>query len=150
MAEFYGTVLEADEYFDLERIYNDIWGNETAAIKQKALIQASRAVDNLRYIADKADSTQELSFPIGNQTEVPVTIEQATYLIAEQLLDGWDSTFEAENLHMKERRFAQAKSTYLENSIPLWIQAGIPSAEAWRLLYPYLAPEGSIQLNRVN
>ena len=146
----YGTILGGDEYFDEERIYNDIWGPETDPIKLKALKQASKAIDNLRYIADKADSAQDLTFPIGNQTVVPVAIEQATYLIAEQLLDGWDANIEAENLHLKERRFAQAKSTYIDQSILAWIQAGIPSSEAWRLLYPYLAPVGSIELNRVN
>jgi protoporphyrinogen oxidase len=94
MYEYYGTLAEANEYFD-NRLHEQAWYDAPANDRPKALIKASQIIDNLSYKGEKAavvavmyDSdwneldatdeelrdanlTQPLEFPRGDDTEVP-------------------------------------------------------------------------------
>jgi hypothetical protein len=96
-----------------------------------------------------AESAQELEFPRGSDTEVPEAIRRACYEIAFSLLDGKDPELELENLSVSSQGYSSVRTTYNRNQVPLeHIINGVPSAEAWRLLRPFLRDGDHIKLSR--
>jgi hypothetical protein len=96
-----------------------------------------------------AEASQELEFPRGTDTDVPEAIRRACYEIAFSLLDGKDPELELENLSVSSQGFSSVRTTYNRNQAPLeHIINGVPSAEAWRLLRPFLRDGNHIKLAR--
>lgn len=159
----YGSIIRANRYFD-NRLRNVYWTRSTNDKKKAALTEATRIIDCLNYAGVKTDPTQLHQFPrSGNTTvlpaqeltttvdaTVPVDIEVATYEIAIQLLSGVDPDLESDNLAIHSQGISTARSTYERGYALEHIVAGVPSARAWKLLYPYLRDPKRITLCRVN
>ena len=134
---YYGTVADADNYFVLHEKY-DVWNCFTREQKVRFLTSASRRIDRLNFIGQKADSGQFLQFPRTDDTVVPYQIEQATYEVALRLGEGVDPDTEADNLSRTSDGYGLTKVTYDRSFVPDYTRAGIPSQTAWHLLYPFL------------
>lgn len=95
-ANSYLTVAEGDAFAD-ERLGTLTWSSSTEADKSKALVQATRYMDTLQYIGDKASTTQALLWPRSDATcgdkqyaddVIPPEVQQATFDLAEGLLNN--------------------------------------------------------------
>ena len=145
----YCTKAEADTYFS-GRLNTDAWDDATDAEKDKALIQATRIIDQLNFKGTKTDDSQELQFPRDDDTVVPDDIKSACSEIALALLDGVDPETEADNLFMVSQGYANVRSTYDRQGQAEHFVAGVPSVTAWRYLLPYLRDNRAVDLSRVN
>lgn len=144
----YGTIEEGDCYFH-SILNGKYWLNSTPLKKKQALVEATRLIDNLNYIGDKADSDQRLQFPRDTDTLVPKGIEYATYELALRLLEGVNVDYEHSSLIVTSRRFANVSTDYNRKGVPEHILAGIPSIKAWSYLKMYLRNASNVRLNRV-
>lgn len=147
-ASHYGTSSEAETYFS-QRLNTRDWDLATATDRTKALFMATRAIDRLNFEGDKYDADQELQFPRNDDTEVPVPIRVACYECALAYLQGVTLDQEIRNLGLQSTSFAGVRDTYFEGFVPEHIRAGIPSAEAWTYLRPYLRDPYHFHMSRV-
>ena len=166
----YGTIAEANEYFD-NRLHETAWSESNNADRNKALIAATRTIDALNYKGNKnpiflaletdanateetlrdAGLTQALKFPRGVDTVVPDVIKFACFEIAYSLLDGKDPEIELENLMVTRQKYASVNIEYNRKNVPVeHIVNMIPSSIAWRWLRPFLVDEDQIILRRVS
>lgn len=174
----YATVSEANAYFEL-RLYSGLWNTKTVQVKTTALEQATRIIDRLNFAGEKhaanlvrqsltgedgtlqcledailrqiydAGATQELEFPRGRDTAIPVDIKIATYEIAFALLDGVEPDSELENLGVVSQGYSSVRTTYDRSFVQEHLNAGVPSATAWRYLKPYLRDGSTVKFSRV-
>lgn len=95
-ANSYLTVAAADTLAE-ERLGTLTWSTATDTNKKKALVQATRYMDTLTYIGEKATTTQSLLWPrtgatCGDKnyssTIIPPEVEEATFDLAEGLLNN--------------------------------------------------------------
>lgn len=168
--DFYGTTTEANEYFDM-RLHEDAWTASSAEDRTKGLWAATLIIDALNFKGNKnavylllqsnpsasaedireSEASQVLEFPRGADTEVPDAIRMACYEIAHALLDGKDPELELENLGIVSQGFSSVRTTYNRSQVPIeHIINGIPSAQAWRLIHPFLRDDEAIKLSRVS
>lgn len=145
----YGNIQEAELFFS-QRLNSNVWDSSTPVDKIKALRQATQIIDGLNFIGCKAKLNQVLQFPRGTDTIIPLGIRLATYLIAFQLLDGYDFEKEANNLAVNMHKYQSVQTYYDRSYIPEHKRAGIPSAEAWRHIRPYVRDIRTITLERVD
>jgi hypothetical protein len=170
MASFYGTLVNADNYF-VTRLHTSAWDDSSTSDRQKALYMATRYIDRLNYKGDKAavynlllanaeateaeiriaEASQELEFPRDTDIVTPVDIETACYEITLALLDGVDPDAELENLGISTHSYAGVKTAYNRDQQPIeHLIHGIPSALAWRYLKPFLRDGREYRLIRVS
>jgi len=166
----YADLEYADNYFD-QRLFSDMWANSLMKDRNNALTAATRMIDRLAYTGEKtaaftvrvalggsatdaavnaAGGTQELEFPRGGDTEVPDDIKIACCEIAYNLLDGRDPDQDLEDQSVISRGFSSVRSANNRDFIQEHLNAGIPSASAWRYLRPYLLDSRNVTLRRVN
>jgi hypothetical protein len=169
----YASVVEAQAYFD-ERLNENAWTDASPQDRIKSLVAATRIIDRLNFKgykktvydylngledlsqADQAEinaasASQELQFPRDTDTDIPIEIKYACYEIAYALLDGIDPDLELENLAIISHGYASVRTTYSRShNPPEHLNAGVPSATAWRFLRPFLREPGGIILSRVN
>lgn len=143
----YLTVDDAQMYFD-DRLNTSPWDDSSDIDKLKALKQATRLINNLRFIGYKTDVSQDNEFPRGGDALPPRVIQEATCELALQLLDDVDPNLEIENLSTNHQSYSTVRTAYDRSFVLPHIAAGIPSAEAWALLLPYLADPLSVTLVR--
>lgn len=145
---YYGSLDDADNYFQY-KLYNDPWLVASRERKIAALVESTRAMDNLNYIGNK---TGVLEFPrdLDAYPDVPVAIKQACYENALALLDGVDTDTETDNLDNTSRAFGGIRTTMDRRSLSPHRVHGIASATAWRLLRPFLCDGASLVLSRVS
>jgi hypothetical protein len=144
----YGSVPEADFYFS-QSLGGKTWKKKSPDEKQRALNDAAKMIDRLNFAGCKSSTAQVLQFPRGtSDVNVPDDIKAASYLIANKLLDGWDADIEADIMAVQSNRYQGASTMYNREYIPEHIRAGIPSAEAWRLIRPYVRDTQEINLIR--
>jgi len=95
-ANSYLTVAEADTLAE-ERLGTLTWTTAADEDKKKALVQATRYMDTLEYIGERASTTQSLLWPrtdakCGDKdyasTVIPPEIQEATFDLAEGLLNN--------------------------------------------------------------
>jgi hypothetical protein len=167
---YYGTLAEANEYFD-NRLHQNAWYDAAVADRPKALIAATRIIDALAFKGYKstvytllaanslatdeeiraAEADQALEFPRGSDSEVPEAIRIACYELAHSLLDGKDPEAELENLGIVSSGYSSVRTTYNRNQVPIeHIINGVPNALAWRLIRPFLRDEDALRLARVS
>lgn len=162
----YATISEADTYF-AGRLHTQPWDSADTATRNKALIQATRAIDDLRFIgvrhsvwlaqeaeaeADEilsAVADQELEFPRGSDEEVPEDIVIACCEEALSLLDGKDAEQELEDLSVVSQGYSSVRSTYDRTFSQEHLNAGIVSSRAWKKLKPYLQEGRDFRISRV-
>lgn len=174
MYEHYGTLQEANTYFD-NRLHEQAWYDSPASDRPKALVKASQIIDNLNYKGSKAavveilydedwnevditdeelrdaNLSQPLEFPRGEDTEVPDSILIACWEVAYALLDGVDPDLDVENLGVSSQGYASIRTTYARSQSQVeHLMHGIPSATAWRYLMPFLRDADKIKLSRVD
>ncbi len=98
-----------------------------------------------------AEASQELEFPRGGDTEVPLAIRRACYEIAHSLLDGKDPELELENLGIVSQGYSSVRTTFSRTHVPVeHIVNGVASSLAWRLLLPFLRDDDAIRVSRVS
>ncbi len=168
--DFYGTVVEATEYF-ASRLHEQAWSMASVVDRPKALWAATIIIDTLNYKGYKnsvyelleansgstaaeirvAEAEQALEFPRGADTVVPEVIRKAAYEIAHDLLDGKDPELELENLGIVSQGYASVRTSYARGQVPLeHIINGVPTPQAWRWLRPFLRDDDAIKLARVS
>ncbi len=143
----YVVLADAETYFN-ERLNVGSWDDSEDDDKNRSLIMATSAIDNLNFTGEKTDDDQTLQFPRYDDASIPTEIEQATYECALALLDGVDIEMEKETMHVTEQRIGGVKVGYDPVGFAEHIIAGIPSYKAWLLLKPYLRAPNDIELFR--
>lgn len=149
----YDTVENADIYF-ASRLHSQDWTESSSSDKTKALTEATRRIDRLRFSGEQVDDSQELEFPRYYGTEpdgteeIPDDIKIACFEIAIALLSGIDPEIEFNSLSVTSRGMSGVTTNYDKNSQLMHIANGIPSALAWSYLRQYLAPCRSISVRR--
>lgn len=141
----------AESYFDT-RLGTDAWDDASPEDRNKALIQATRMIDRLRFKGLKADPDQPLEFPrITDNINlgIPLDIQIATCELALVLLDGIDPEREIKDLYVSNRSFVTTRVQFERSYVPEHTRAGIPSATSWSYLKPYLLVNNTIILNRM-
>lgn len=76
MSGSYCTIEEANEYF-AGRLHAEVWEQADESTKEKALRQATRAIDRQLLRGRKTNPEQELAFPRYPDTEVPEAVKEA-------------------------------------------------------------------------
>jgi len=144
----YTSRVEGDTYF-AGRLNAECWDDASDTDKDKALLQATRAMDRLNYRGDRADDNQELQFPRGTDTVVPDDIKCACAEEALALLEGKDPEMERESLSISRQEFGKAKVQFdKETGRPIHILNGIMSATAWSYILPYLRDPMTFRISR--
>lgn len=144
----YGSLAGAQTYYD-QRLNVQPWEDALVSDRNKALIMSTRAIDKLNFLGSKNSESQQLQFPRGNDTVVPLDIEIAAYECVLEYLDGFNIEEETRSLGVVSNRGWQAGSTYNPAYVNTHIRNGIPSSEAWFYLLPYLVDNTAINLSRV-
>jgi hypothetical protein len=146
----YVTIAEADTYF-ATKLFADAWNNASTDNKQKALYEATRAINMLNYTGSKADADQEHEFPRDIEDSVSYNddVKQACYEIAIALLDGVDPQKERENVNLESQAFAGVRATYNRASVQEHVNAGIVSSTAWAYLRRWLRDSKIVRIYRV-
>ncbi len=174
MYNYYGTLNDANVYFNL-RLHEEAWYNAAADDRPKALMKATQIIDALNFKGFKAtvfdiifddyydetgateaeireaEEAQELEFPRGEDTDVPIQIQISCWEIAHALLDGVDPDLDIENLGVVSQGYASVRTTYARSQSQVeHLMHGVPSATAWRYLKPFLRDADEIKLSRVD
>lgn len=147
---YYGSITGANLYFGSQRLNSEPWEEALVNNRQKGLIMATRAIDRLNFAGEKTDEDQSLQFPRGVDTVVPLDIELAAYECTLKFLDDVDMQDEIESIGITQNKYLGTHSTYDASFVAEYIRAGIPSAEAWIHLKPYLRDPQAIELSRVS
>jgi hypothetical protein len=153
----YVTLAGAQTYFDT-RLNTQAWDLATPTDQTKALITASRSIDNLAFLGTKVVWSQANEFPRyitywdrqlpANLVNIPNNIKIACCEIALTLLDGLDLEFEIPGLRVSDDKYSTLRTGYSALVNNDHTRAGIASAIAWTYLLPYLADPYAIQLVR--
>lgn len=142
----YADAIYADAYFAtvLSRRAAP-WTTASPNDRNAALIEATRAIDNLNFSGHKNDRTatgqfpnQINQFPRGGNTIVPDEVSRACCELALQLLDDVDANFEMENLAVAQQGIGAGRVVRDTSYAQEHIRNGIPSLQAWMLLKPFL------------
>lgn len=149
MSTFYGSVSGANQYFS-ERLFSQDWEDCLASDREKALHMATKAINRLNFSGDKHDETQEHQFPRNDDTEVPLEIEYATYECALAYLGGVNIDMEIRSLGLSSVSISGVQDNVVSGFVPEHLRAGIPSAEAWIYLRPFLRDPNHFVLSRVS
>jgi hypothetical protein len=149
------TVVEGDQHF-ADRVQTYAWDEATQEQQERALAEATEALNKLRWRGCKTSSTQANEWPrddIPNMTDgtTPDDIKRACIEIAYSLLNGdfRDERYE-DNFVRRESIGGQGATTYNSQSHQPYLAAGIPSMIGWVYLQKYLARTRDIRLIRVS
>jgi len=151
----YGTTVGGDAYF-ATKLHIQAWDEATENQRNRALAEASRRIDRLRFRGYKTVASQVLQWPredpkeVFTNTEIPMEVEYATYECAYSLLNGVDPDQEYENLAASAEGFSSVRSTYNRTTVPEHFANGIPSFLAWQYLRPLLGNVKGVRLRRVS
>ena len=172
----YGTVNEANAFF-AARLHSYDWDISTVEDRLKALTQATELIDQFNYIGQKntvwelqqnnpdtdwttdenrpliqaAEQAQETVFPRDADTEVPVEIETACYLIAKALLSGRDPDADLENSNVRSASYGGVTTRYdTGGNDQEHISHLIPSPQAYNLIRPFFRERDLFDVKRVS
>lgn len=129
----YCTIEYADEYFK-NRLHAESWGQADESTKEKALKQATRAIDRQPMKGRKTTDNQALAFPRHPDTEIPAAVKEACCEEALAMLERGNS---------QRRKLQQegVQSFALGNMSETYVAGagrGLLSQEAKELLRPWL------------
>ncbi len=141
----YTTTDAADLYFDTH-VSATAWDDATETEKVRALAHATRLIERLNFIGEKADPDQTLQFPRGTDTAIPEDVKAACCELALALLDETNLESEYSALLVEQTTHESTKTVYNRKAVPTHILAGIVSIEAWRYLIPYLRHISTVSL----
>ena len=148
-------ISEAEQYFS-ERLKTSAWDSASLDNREKALIQATRAINRLNFRGEKVETDQEFVFPriVINEDDEEVTVnlpqavQDACCELALSYLSGVDTEHEYNNIRVVSHSQDFSKTMYDRFAQPEHIIAGIPSIEAWYLLLPYLRDTRIVKVDR--
>jgi len=131
--QMYCTIEYANKYFD-GRLYSEAWAAANQWDKEKALKQATKAIDRMPLRGRRTDIRQSLAFPRYPDTEIPEAVKEACCEEALALLERGNS---------QRRKLQQegVQSFTLGNMSETYIAGagkGLLSQEAKELLKPWL------------
>lgn len=151
MSETYADIATAAAYL-ANRLssFTMPWDVASDTDKLAALCTATEMIDVLNFLGCVTVEGQTLQFPRDGDTSIPTEIIRATALCAVTLLDGFDIEMELENLNMLSQGYANVRSSFDRSSKPSHIINGIPNAEAWRYLTPFLRDRNELEMNRTS
>lgn len=133
MSGSYCTIEEANEYF-AGRLHAEVWEQADESTKEKALRQATRAIDRQPLRGRKTNPEQELAFPRHPDTEVPEAVKEAC---CEETL----AMLERGNSQRRKLQQEGVQSFALGNMSETYVAGagkGLLSQEAKELLRPWL------------
>jgi len=144
----YADINYADDYFD-SRLHSEMWANQPVEDRNRALNDATRRIDRLRFAGCKTAADQEHEFPRGSDTVVPDDILVACCEIAYALLDGQNPEVDINDLAVSSQGFHGVRNAYEREFQLAHVASGIPSAFAWSYLRPYLRDVSEVKISRV-
>lgn len=144
----YISVNTADTYFANQLNVSD-WTGAVTGDKEKALIMATKAIEQLNFIGVKTDSSQTFEFPRGGDTSIPQNIQDACAELALAFIKGVDEDLEYQSLGFLTEQMESMRISRNPTQIAEHIANGIPSIKAWRLLQPYMVDHKTIQIEKI-
>lgn len=129
----YCTIEYADEYFQ-NRLHAESWGQAYESAKEKAIRQATKAIDRQPLKGRKADTTQTLAFPRYPDTEVPEAVKEACCEEALALLERGNS----QRRKLQQEGVQSFTLGNMSESYAAGAGKGLLSQEAKELLRPWL------------
>jgi len=134
MSGSYCTVEYANEYFK-NRLHSESWsGADSETTKEKALKQATRAIDRQLLKGRKTNPEQELAFPRYPDTEVPEAVKEACCEEALALLErGNNQRRKLQQEGVQSFTLGSMSETFTPGA-----GKGLLSQEAKELLKPWL------------
>jgi len=129
----YCTTEYANEYFS-GRLHAESWGQADNETKEKALQQATRAIDRQHLNGRKATDTQELAFPRYPDTEIPEAVKEACCEEALALLERGNS----QRRKLQQEGVQSFTLGNMSESYTAGAGRGLLSQEAKELLRPWL------------
>jgi len=133
MSGSYCTIEYADEYFK-NRLHAESWSGAASSIKEKALKQATRAIDRQRLKGNKTNPSQPLAFPRYPDTEIPEAVKEACCEEALALLErGNSQRWKLQQEGVQSFTLGNMSETYIAGA-----GRGMLSQEAKELLRPWL------------
>lgn len=145
----YVDLTDANLYFSQYRFDSTAWDGASDADKTKALANATRDIEQLRFKGAKTNPKQILEFPRNGDKVIPEDILKACCEQAYAYLDGQDHEFEFDQLSRLSDGFSSVRTSYDPTKVREHKQAGILSIVAWRYLKPYLTDPQDITFKRV-
>lgn len=149
----YASLVEADQHF-ADRVDTWAWDEATQPQQEKALSEATRILNRLRWRGNKTSSTQQNEWPRDNVPTVtdgttPDDIKRGSIELAYSLLAGDYSDERYEDQFVRRESIGgQGAVTYTQTSYPPFLANGIPSMGCWAYVAKYLAKTNSIRLLR--
>ena len=129
----YIDIAGADEYF-AGRLHTESWGQADDSTKEKALRQATKAIDRQQLRGRKVNSGQALAFPRYPDTEVPEAVKEACCEEALALLErGNNQRRKLQQEGVQSFSLGNMSETYAAGA-----GKGLLSQEAKELLRPWL------------
>lgn len=141
----YADTTYADAYFE-ESFFADDWDDEQIPRKTKALKEATKRIDMLRFVGFKTSVDQENQFPRNGDTDVPDNIKKACCELALKFVQGIHPDLEIDSARIVTSGMSSARMSNDTSRTPVWIDNGIPSPAAWALLCPYLKDNLTVRL----
>lgn len=139
------TIEYAEEYFG-SKVFADVWNEADATTQEKALKEATRRINRLKFKGLKADSGQVLEFPrqfpqvsecifgYVKQENIPDEVKAATCEEALAILKyGKSARVKAQEQNVVSVKIGDVSETYEKGSL-----GKIYSYEAYELLKPYI------------
>lgn len=133
MSGSYCSIEYADEYFK-NRLHAESWEQADNETKEKALQQATRAIDRQPLKGRKNDPAQVLAFPRYPDTEIPEVVKEACCEEALALLErGNSQRRKLQQEGVQSFTLGSISETFAPGS-----GRGLLSQEAKELLRPWL------------
>lgn len=150
----FATVVEGDQHM-ADRTVTWAWDEANSFQQEKALAEATRLINRLRFRGKKTVDSQPNQWPRDNVPNVtngttPEDIKRACIELAYSLLAGDYSDERYEDQFVRREAIGGAPVTYDGSSWPVFLVNGIPSMGAWTYLAPYLARVKDVKLMRAS
>ena len=129
----YCTIEYADEYFQ-NRLHAESWGQADESTKEKALKQATRAIDRQLLRGRKTNPGQELAFPRHPDTEIPKEVQEACCEEALAILESGNS----QRRKLQQEGVQSFSLGNMSETFAAGAGKGLLSQEAKELLRPWL------------
>jgi hypothetical protein len=133
-----------------ERLGTTAWDSASSGDKDKALKHGTRMIDTLAFAGEKNDVAQAREFPRCGDADIPEAVKDACCEVALALLAGKLLENTEERGNITSESIGDVSASYGEGGAGgvTANHAGLPSAEAYRLLAPWLIDERRIHLDR--
>lgn len=129
----YVNLTEANEYFS-NRLHADAWAEASDADKEKALQQATKAIDRMPLIGRKAVSEQTLAFPRHPEIKIPAAVKEACCEEALAILERGNS----QRRKLQQEGVQSFTLGNMNETFAVGAGKGLLSQEAMELLRPWL------------